>query len=186
MADDWVHIGRVSSVHPLHRKLRIKTEPARAHEFADRTWLTVVPPGAAPMRCRVAAVATFGAVVTVTLAPGVTRDSVGRMKGAAVVLRPEEQTRPPRASDLRQWVGFRVMDPQGQCLGTVSAVYETHTNAAFEVERPNAATLILPAIEAVVKAVDAACGTLVVGDIAPYGVTDEEDKRRAHDEQPAD
>ena len=125
--------------------------------------------GGKPMRCRVVAARPAGREVVVTLAPGVTRDSVGRLKGAAVVLRPEERTpRPggiPHGSEL---VGMRVVDEHQRPLGTVSSVYETGAHDALAIEGPGGETTIVPAITEVVRAIDMDRATIVVGDITLY------------------
>ncbi|MBP8132445.1 MAG: hypothetical protein KA184_22935 [Candidatus Hydrogenedentes bacterium] len=171
MPPDRVEIGRVRSVAPGRRELRIRPAAGYTEAFQALASLRVVPPGHAEMRCRVEKTRRHGDDVIAALAAGVPRDAIGRMKGAAVVAAPGEVA--PTASadlDVAALNGFRVTGADGAVLGKVTGAYETPANAAFVVQRPDGTRFLLPAIPEVVKEVDLDEETLRLGDIGPYAV----------------
>jgi ribosomal 30S subunit maturation factor RimM len=59
-------------------------------------------------------------------------------------------------------------------LGAITEAYTGGANDAIEVQRPDASTFLLPLIEELVVRVDWDNGAVVVRDITPYVVTDED------------
>lgn len=171
MPRDRVEIGRVRSVAPGSREVRIR--PAAGHQaaFEAPNWLRIAPPGGSEMRCRVEKMRRHGEDVIAVLAPVVPRDSIARMKGAGVVVAPEEAVAVPEAElDVTALVGLRVVGPDGAAIGDVVDVYSTRANAAFVVRRPDDTRFLLPAIPEVVAEIDLDEETLRLGDFGPYMV----------------
>lgn len=177
MDEEWVHIGAVRSVRPDRRELRVVPEPAHQHEFEYLEWVSLRPRDAASgiVRRRVAQVSPAGNTQVITLAPGISFDAVAALRGASVVL--EKGALHPAHG--RMWQpealsGFRVCTKDGVCLGTVSAVYATGMNEAIEIEKTGGGRMLLPLIEDLIEEVQEHARMLVVGDIAPFMVDDDE------------
>ncbi|PPQ30147.1 ribosome maturation factor RimM [Rhodopila globiformis] len=72
----------------------------------------------------------------------------------------------PRPGDdefyLADLIGLAAVDPDGNTLGTVAVVHDYGAGASLEIERPGAASLLLPFTKACVPTVDIAGGKLVV------------------------
>lgn len=159
-----VEIGSVRSVNPARRELRIQA--AGGPIPADMVWVYVADAEGRDRRCRVERVHGD----TVTLAAGVTRDTVAGMRGAAVYADVGAEAEPDWQDLLAAWQGFDVIDETGVRLGTVVAVYATHANGAIEVAAASGESWLLPAIDRVIAAVDMERNVVTVKDIAPYTV----------------
>lgn len=177
MGEEWVHIGAVRSVRPDKRQLRIDPEAAHRHEFESLEWVCLRPRESASriLRRRVELVSQAGNSWVMTLSPGISHDAIAALRGAAVLLEKEALhplTREGLSADALY--GFRVCTRDGDFLGTVTAVYATGANEAIEVEKTGGGTLLLPLIAALIEEVQEAAGILVVGDIAPFVVDDDD------------
>lgn len=169
MDDAWRETGRVRSVNPRTRELRIAIAPGLGYVFAGLTWIQFQAAPGKPLRCKVASIKSDDSVAVVALAPGVSRDIVGQLKGVKVVLAPEEwPARPGTDWRLVDLMGMAVVLDSGEVLGTVCDVYEGPANDAFAVARPDGSRCILPAIEAVMVSVDTEAATIRTGDITPF------------------
>lgn len=171
MDEAWRETGRVRSVNPRTREIRIAIHPGLGYVFSDLAWIQFqVVPGN-PLRCKVASIKHDDSVAVVALAPGVSRDIVGRLKGVKVVLSPGDwPARPGRAWRLDDLLGYSVLLPTGEALGTVCEVFEGPANDAFAVARPDGSRCILPVIDAVLVSVDADAATIKTGDVSPFMV----------------
>jgi ribosomal 30S subunit maturation factor RimM len=168
-----IEIGSVGSVNPARRELRVSPEHPYERALTDAQWIRVVPRGGKEIRCRVAGVEVAGGIVVVTLAPGVLRDTVAGLRGAAVVARPEELNRPTLEDlTLVDALGFDVIGPDGERIGTLAGLFETPAHPILEIERENGITVLVPGIEEVVADIQWERKRVVVNDIAPYGVED--------------
>jgi ribosomal 30S subunit maturation factor RimM len=175
MSEEAIQIGLVRSVNPQQRELRIKPQGRHKQTSAGLDWIGLRLRDGVTMRCKVAKVSRDGSIVT--LAPGVTRDSVGRMRGAFVEIQAcDVVQQPDDCRDTRHWLGLRVVDAADAVLGTVTAIFEGPANDAFQVREEAGSTIILPAIEQVVKEIDLEAATIRVGDIMPYVVRDDDSK----------
>ena len=174
MPESWIYIGRVRSVNPSARRLRIRPEAYHADRFDQVTRLGVILRDGTELRCKVESVCAVGGDIGVLLAPGVPRDNVGKMKGAAVMAPAAEcgQGGVPdvHAEALR---GFLVMNEEGAPLGRVAVAYETAAHGVVEIERPDGAVVLLPVVPEVIVHIDLDRGVVVtVADIAPFAVQD--------------
>jgi ribosomal 30S subunit maturation factor RimM len=195
-ADDWVAVGVVLSVNPNRREVRLKPLPDGAHELEQRPWLRLRMRGDEIVRCRVETFAWHNETALITVAAGVPRDLVGRLKGAVAVLRRDERTLPPGQAWFREELpGCRVESENGEWVGVLKDLYTTPTAAnradgtvartagpragdVAVIERPDGSVVLAPLIDAVVRQWDAERGVLVVGDLAPYAVEQEAGRER--------
>jgi 16S rRNA processing protein RimM len=169
MTAPWIAIGRVRSANPAAREVRVEMRPGCNRAFPGMAWIRFERPAQAPLRCKVESVRVDGAVAVVRMGPGVPRDAVGVLRGANVVVMPEEM--PGRSAEawvLDDLVGLEVVLPDGALLGTICEVYEGPANDALAVARPDGSRCVLPVIDAVVRLVDFDARRVDVGDVAPY------------------
>jgi 16S rRNA processing protein RimM len=76
----------------------------------------------------------------------------------------DRATLPPPEDEefyLADLMGLTVTDPDGNVLGMVAVVHDYGAGASLEIERPGAASLLLPFTKACVPTVDIAAGKLV-------------------------
>ena len=111
---DWVRMGTVRTVNPARREIRVKMESRHRRQLDERAWVYVATSGEDPVKVRVTNVRRNDTDVCLTLATGVPRDRVRTMRGAGVLLPPDElgsnEEMEWTASD---WVGFRTRDRDG-------------------------------------------------------------------------
>jgi ribosomal 30S subunit maturation factor RimM len=169
MDETWRETGRVRSVNPRTRELRVAIRPGLGYVFTGLEWIQFQETPGRPLRCKVASIKSDDSVAVVALAPGVSRDIVGRLKGVKVVVALEEwPARPGTGWRLADLLGMTVVQSSGEVLGTVCEVYEGPANDAFAVARPDGTRCILPAIDAVMVSVDSETATISTGDVSPF------------------
>ncbi|MCX5772450.1 MAG: PRC-barrel domain-containing protein [Candidatus Hydrogenedentes bacterium] len=165
-------IGVVRSVSPARREIRV-TPLAGAEHLFDRLGLVeVVLADKVVLRCRIQEVRDETGCKILTLTPGVPRETVARMKGARLVAAAE----PAAAEATYQFEdldGLTVLDKTGSVIGTVTSLYSAGGNDAIEITRPGGGTILLPAVDQVIAAVNVDRGEMVVNDIAPYAVEED-------------
>jgi len=174
MTQEWVQIGRVRSVNPGRREVRIAPAQDCGQAFAALTWLHLSLRDGERMRCRVAMMRGGDAPVA-TLAVGVPRDHVARMKGAAVLLERAavEATVPEQRQEPAIAPGMRVVGPDGAEIGVIKDIYKTGANEACVIEKAGGGVMLLPLIEQVVAHVDPGMAVVQVNDIAPFAVDEQ-------------
>lgn len=174
MAESNRQIGRVRSVNPARRELRVTPLPGSAHVFERlEGWVTCARADGAEMRLRLLESKTRDGDVRLRLAPGVTRDTVGGLRGAAVLW---DQPMPPAedgAFEPAALAGMAVETPDGRRLGVVTDTFETAANAALRVRREDGGTVLLPVAGALIREVDWSDRVIRVRDIAPFAVEEE-------------
>ena len=165
-------IGRVRSVNPLRREVRVALDNPAEVLAASPAWLYFGQDGTEhPPRCKVESVKDTGEQLVAVLAAGVPRDTVAKLRGKAVFV--TEAARPRHEGLLTPDVvlGMRVVQPCGTVVGVVAGVLEGPVNAVIRVERPEGGALLLPLVEPVVEAADLEARVLtVVADLTPYAV----------------
>lgn len=171
MDEAWRETGRVRSVNPRTREVRIAIRPGLGYVFSGLAWIRFLVVPGSPLRCKVTSIKCDESVAVVALAPGVSRDIVGQLKGVKVVVAPEEwPSRPGVGWRLDDLLAMSVVLPTGDVLGTVCEVYAGPANDAFAVQRPDGSRCILPVIDAVMVSVDAETATIRTGDVSPFMV----------------
>jgi len=170
-----MEIGAIRSVQPARRKVRVAPRPGMGRYLTQAHWVEAVLRDGSHLRCRVESARERGGVVVVTLSAGVTRDTVARLRGATVLVDVDDEERVGRDGyRLEDLKGLSVLDRTGKCLGTVATVYAAGTNEVFEVAKGGGGSLLLPAIAQVIAEVDLDKGAMVLNDVAPYAVEDED------------
>ncbi len=175
MDAEWVRIATVRSVNPARRELRLKPDEDHGHALGTDTWLHVRPRGAAVKRCKAEAIREMGEGWQAILAPGVPRDLIGALNGAAVLMPAADYAQVERPLRPRDLIGMTVLNADGETLGDVTEVYEGAANAAFTVEKKAGGTLTLPLIEEVFLEFDPDRRRLQLGDVTPYAVDSDAD-----------
>lgn len=171
MPDDWIRIGTISSVHPAQRQVRARSEAGCRRQFRRMLWVRLALREGAPLRCKVDSVRVEEEMAIIALASGVPRDTVARVKGAAVVVAPDEWT--PASKDDYEVVElqeFEVLDRDGRRLGRIVETYESGAQGAIEVEEPGGRSFLLPVIDKVVADIDFVRRIVSVGDFAAFAV----------------
>ncbi|MCP4640491.1 MAG: hypothetical protein GY851_08665 [bacterium] len=174
MADGCTRIGTVASVNPARREARVRVVSGRAHELDAPEWIWIVVEDR-PLRCRVKTSRWVGEQLNVVLASGVPRDTVARLKGAPVVV-PDDERKPrvPGQYAPDELLGLDVRAEDGHAMGTVTEVMVTPAHLVIEVGDPDGRTFMLPLIDQVVVECDIDRRSLVLGEIEPYVVRDED------------
>lgn len=169
MADAWIAIGRVRSVNPRAREVRVEVLGDYGRAFEGMEWIRFVRDPAGPLRCKVTAVRGDAKVAVVVLGAGLPRDVVGQLRGARVVAAPAEI--PARKSEgwrLEDLVGMAVLAEGKKPFGTVREVYEGPANDAFAVDQTGGGRCVLPVIPELIVAVDLDGRTVEIGDVGPF------------------
>ncbi len=173
MAETWLEVGRVRSTNTRAREVRVSVRSGYEYVFPPLEWIRFHRGADEPLRCKVTKVRIDGDVAIVGLAPGISRDIVGLLRSATVLMLEDElPPRPGHQFRVRDLLDYRVLLPDGTVLGIINEVFEGPANDAFAVERPDGGQSILPAIDAVIESVDLERREMRVGDIGPYVVED--------------
>ena len=168
-----IDIGTVKSVNPAKREVRVTTAGCAAEKlFSELAAVEFVLPDGTAVKGRVAAVRDDAGGKIIAMTPGMTRDTVGALKGARVLVTRVRVTAEPEAGgyELVDLNGMSVIDAGGGRIGEVTNIYAAGGNEAIEIERPDGSTLLVPLIEQVVESVDVERGEIVLRDIEPYAV----------------
>ena len=171
-----VQIGRVTAVNPGRRELRVRVERGRKIEFEEMTWVSLRLPDGETTRCKVVRSRVGDEVTILELAAGVPRDKVAKARGSIVIALAEDlKSDEPAGDDFAEVEGFAVVKGDGLCIGHVTAVFETLAHPVLEIEKPGGGHILLPAVPEVIEELDWDGKKLVVGDLAPFAVDDDED-----------
>lgn len=175
MSESYVLLGTVSSANPSRREVRVNLRKGREQALTSVTRIQFVLRDGETLNCKVDTLRNTGADPILVLAPGTTRDNVARMKHAAVNVEKTAlgtQTEPKyTSSDL---IGIEVRLESDALLGTVMEIIETGANDVLEIEKPGGGYVLLPLLDALVNSIDWDKNRLVVGDITPFVVDDED------------
>lgn len=177
MVESDSQIGFVTAVNPARRELRVKTRNRYADRFANMTWIGLVLKDGESMQCRVESARFGDGSAIVALRPGVTRDNVARLKGA-VVNDPGGSGGPPVGADVFELEGLRVETLDGTHVGDIDAVFETKAHGVLEINTPDDGKVSVPATDEVILTIDLEGGKVLVRDIAPFAVYDDDDTPR--------
>lgn len=175
MVEDRLQIGSVAGVNPARRELRITIVAGRTPEFEEMQWIHLELIDGESMRCRVRSVRAGKDDATVTLAPGVTRDNVRRLKGSVVVVERAEQKPRDESFITDDVIGFAVRSADGTVLGEVTGFIQTKAHPVLEIERLDGSVMLVPAIEQVIVQMDWDAATITTGELTGYAVEQDAD-----------
>lgn len=176
MVEERLQIGSVTGVNPARRELRIDIVAGRNPEFEEMQWLRLELLDGESMRCRVRSVRLGKDDAIVTLAPGVTRDNVRRLKGSLVVVESAEQKPRDESYITEDVIGFAVRSKDGTVLGEVTGFIQTKAHPVLEIERPDGSVMLVPAIEQVIVRMDWAAATITTGELTGYAAEQDADE----------
>ena len=164
-------MGTVRSVNPARRELRI--DPTRTTSGAESvSRIRVTIHGGETLLCTVEDLSANPGGTIVTLGAGIPRDTVARMKGAAVDWeRTRRKPAAPKEMAAEDWIGLDVIGANGARIGVISGCIESRAHDILEIESPDGKQLMLPAIEQTVESLDLETRRVTVGDIAPYVIS---------------
>ncbi|MBX3178529.1 MAG: PRC-barrel domain-containing protein [Candidatus Hydrogenedentes bacterium] len=171
MAGAWIGIGRVRSVNPRAREVRVEVRAPYSGALGSPSWIGFARDPAPVLRCKVERVRGEGAVMVVVLGAGLPRDAVAGLRGAEALLAPDDiPVRSAGAWRIQDLLGMAVVAADGSVIGAVCEVYEGPANDAFAVARPDGTRCLLPAIGEVILGVDREARRIEVGDVTPFMV----------------
>ena len=178
MDEEFVNAGSVQSVNPARRELRIDAPERVLADLEDRNWLHIEEAPGKILRCKVMKVSLHNGLAIVSVAPGVARDTVARLKGCRVVVPAVAETEHGACTvTAEECVGMLVVSENGSLVGEVVAGFETRANGVLEVLRPEGGSLLLPLVPEVIEEIDWEGKKVHVGDIAPFAVEDDRGPR---------
>ena len=175
MNDDLISIGRIASVNPARREIRVGVDHDDSPDTAALEWLYVGADRDTLVRFRVASARVAEQRLIVTLVAGVTRDAIAALKKIPVwvdanVLIPATSFNYP----ARQLMGFTLHGPRG-LEGTVTATLETRAHEVLEIETPAGDCILIPLIAEWIEDIDWDQRVIVVSDLTPYAVHQQSD-----------
>lgn len=171
MTEAWRGIGKVTSVNPAKRELRVECSSYAALGLLKAPCILVSPESGAQLKCRVESARDMGNGVLTRLVPGVSRDTVAALRCATVAIAPDLlPERPDNEWCPAELEGMRLRSVEGEDLGRVLAVMENRANAVLLVETKEGHRLLLPAVPALIVEVLHREAVMVVNPIAPFAV----------------
>lgn len=174
MPTQWEPIGVVGSVNPARRELRVRLDAGSRVPETHREWVRLELPDGTTLQCKVLEARGGPETAILRLGAGTSRDTVARLRGARAALGVEVPGETRTGFDPATWVGMRLVDAAGNAAGVIEDVFFTPAHGVFRIARPNGRTALLPAVEELIERVDFDAGVVVVGDIAPHMVEDED------------
>jgi ribosomal 30S subunit maturation factor RimM len=179
MADDWLHIGRVTAVNAARRQLRLSVTVGREDVLKQCDRLRLVHEGDAPMQVCIKQVKVSGAEVTVELTPGISRDMVAVLRNALVMAPAQAGYRPDgRMPGLHELPGMRVVTASGEVVGDVLETQDTPGGGIMRLRCDNAVMAMAPVTDAFIEKIDLDAGVITVNTPEAFLVMDADDSPR--------
>ncbi|MFO7775545.1 MAG: hypothetical protein R6W89_07070 [Candidatus Hydrogenedentota bacterium] len=174
MPEELVYSGKVVSIRPDRREVRIDPVPGMEERIEAEGWVWFRESTGREWKCKVVEVRRTGQGAVITISAGTPKDTVARLRGAeALTSAPPEGESEPMYG-LEDLHGLAVAHADGTMAGHVTDLYEGKAHDMAAVETPDGAELIIPLIPQVVESVDLEAGIITVGDLTPYSVSDED------------
>lgn len=169
MPHDRIEIGTVRTVNPAKRELRIAAAPARAKHLNQLEWIHVAPEGGEPMRCKVVECREAAPGFIVSLAAGVSRESVADMRNARVYADAGTLSDQSDALAPEDLEGMTVYDAEGLKLGAVTYSQEAAGNLIIDVDTDDGG-FTMPVVPESVERIDVEARTITVRDLERFRV----------------
>ncbi|HOJ32457.1 MAG TPA: hypothetical protein PKY35_00045 [Candidatus Hydrogenedentes bacterium] len=171
----WVSVGRVFSVDPAHRTLRVQTycDCEAFVKKINRLHLRLT--SGEICTAKIDQVRKHKETWIIKLTSGVPRDVVADWKGAEVLVEPTNGFfNQFRAIPLENLIGFVVESSNGECLGRVSCIYRSSGQDTIEFESTYGKRILVPLLQDITFwGVDWERGIIKLGDFSPYTVEHE-------------
>lgn len=176
MGERRVIIGRVASVNPAHREIRVKLigQDAPDVDAVDRVY--VATPEGAEFCCRIAEMRESNGQMIVKLADGVLRDTVRQLeKGAVSIAADAVRVREQMDFGGEDLLGFSVVTAEGTVVGRVCAVIDSPAHDVLEIESGDGGSMLAPLVEELIDSIDWDANVLRVKDLSAFAVHQEAD-----------
>lgn len=166
-------IGRIMAPHGVRGDLTLLPLTDFPERFEGMETLDIALPGRPVRSFKVRSIEPYAGKNTFLVSlEGVTdRDAAEALKGASVTVPADERV---ELEENEYWlddiIGLEVSDEAGNVLGRIKDIMFTGANDVYLVETPDGAIKALPAVDSVIKSVDAEKGTMTA-DI-PAGLWD--------------
>lgn len=138
-------------------------------------WLKGKLTNGEPFRYRVANVEGTGSDWTLTLVPGVPRNTCAGLKKATVIFPETELNRSENEFELSELTGLVMVTDEQETIGKITGTMKTNAGGVLEVSQNNGISLLIPALDTIIRRVVWAKGKVEVNDITPYAVHDDSD-----------
>ena len=174
MPEERVCSGKVVSVRPDRREVRVEPVPGMKERVQTDGWVWFRGATGREWKCKVIGVRQTGQGVVLTVSAGTPKDTIAQLRGAEALapVSPEDESEPLYTlDDLR---GLTVAHADGTIAGRITDLYDGKAHAMAAVKTPDGGEVIIPLIPELVEAVDLEAGIMTVGDLAPYRVSDED------------
>ena len=169
MAAAWVRAGKIRSVNPARRELRLTPTREVAGASANIAGARVILADGATVACKVEHVNATPDGWILTLGAGAPRDTVAAMKNAALeVMLPKRKRSVPDELTAEDWIGLNVVGADGARIGVIRGCIESRAHDILEIKRPDGQEFLLPAVEQTIESIDLETGQVTVGDMRPY------------------
>ena len=163
MADQWLHIGRVTAVNAARRQIRLAVLPGQAALVSQCKRLRVTRSEAAPVHACIAAVRGSDPEIIVELTPGISRDTVAMLKHAEIAaLVPDGYAPTGPAVTLRALTGMHVVSILGDSIGDVLETQDTPAGGIMRLQCSHAVTATAPVTDAFIVKIDLEAGVITV------------------------
>lgn len=155
-----VVVGRILRPHGVRGDLLVDFSPQLAAFISVGSQVLLGPERD---RATVAAIRPHGRNLLLSVVGVATRTEAERWRGQAVQL-PLDDVGPLPPGVYFHWqiLGLEVQTEEGERLGRITEILETGANDVYVVEDEAGSQLLLPAIEAVIRAVDLGAGRMTV------------------------
>jgi len=174
MVEERVCSGKVVSVRPNRREVRIEPLPGMAEAIQPDGWIWFRESTGREWKCKASGLRRTGQGLVITVSAGTPRDTIAKLRGAEALAPAPPEGEPEPLYTLDDLHGLTVAHADGTIAGHVTDLYDGKAHAMASVKSPGGAERIIPLIPEVVESVDLEAGIITVGDLTPYSVSDED------------
>jgi ribosomal 30S subunit maturation factor RimM len=173
--EDGISIGTVESVNPSKRTLRLHVIKSYGVNLPNLEWVKGKLTNGEPFRYRVARVEGKASEWTLTLVPGVPRNTCAGLKKATLVFPEADLVRSETEFELDELTGLEMVTDEQHRIGEITGTMDTNAGGVLEVSQQDGASLLIPALDTIIRRVDWKAGRVEVNDITPFAVHHDSD-----------
>jgi 16S rRNA processing protein RimM len=169
MSQARIILGRVRSVNPARREVRVTLWPGHASALAGAATVEFEPDDGKRRAFTVETVEEQNRCVKLTLAQDASDSDVAALRGAAVI-GPAAQGAARDAFDMdaAEFEGFDVVDAQGNAVGAVAGGFNTPAHGVIEIDRGGGRMALAPFVPEVVADVEWEARRIVIRDVEAH------------------